>query len=60
MVIKYFTFSISITFISWIVGMFVNAFLKNTTFYNKKLSNLNFIKNEKFNKSIGLFFLNGL
>ncbi|MGG7436446.1 hypothetical protein ACQ7CU_00060 [Chryseobacterium arthrosphaerae] len=56
MVIKYFTFSISITFISWIVGMFVNAFLKNTAFYNKKLSNLNFIKSEKFNKSIGLFF----
>lgn len=53
MVIQYFTFSISITFISWIVGMIVNVLLRNLEFY-KKISNLNFIKNETVNKRIGL------
>lgn len=53
MIIQYFTFSISITFISWIVGMIVNVLLRNLEFY-KKISNLNFIKNETVNKRIGL------
>jgi len=51
---KYFSFSLSITIISWIVGMIINAFLRKTDFYNKKLSNLNFIKNENLNRSIGI------
>lgn len=53
MIIQYFTFSISITFISWIVGIIVNIRLRNLKFY-KKISNLNFIKNETVNKRIGL------
>ena len=53
MIIQYFTFSISITFISWIVGMIVNVLLRNLEFY-KKISNLNFIKNETVNRRIGL------
>ena len=49
----YLTFSISITFISWIVGMIFNALIKDQTFYNK-LSSLNFIKDEKINTVVGL------
>lgn len=56
MMIKYFTFSISIVFISWIVGMIFNALLQNTTFYKKQLSNLNFIKSDRLNQIIGLGF----
>jgi hypothetical protein len=51
--IKYFTFSLSIVFISWIVGMVINALLSKTDFY-QRLSNLNFIKDEKLNAMIGL------
>lgn len=54
MIYKYLTFGIAITFISWIVGMAVNAVLRKTEYYNKSLSNLNFIENEKWNKFIGL------
>jgi|SRR5690606_22425073 len=46
--------TISITFISWIVGMIINVFLRKTEFYNEKLSNLNFIKSENLNKIIGI------
>ncbi|WP_438709978.1 hypothetical protein ACSTS3_11265 [Aquimarina muelleri] len=53
MIIKYLTYSISITFISWMVGMIVNAFLSKKESY-KKLSNLNLIKSETINKRIGL------
>jgi len=56
MIAKYLSFSISIAFISWIVGMSFNAFLRKTDFYCKYLSHLNFIKNEKLNKIIGLQF----
>ncbi len=47
-------FSISITFISWIVGMIINALLKKTASYNQELVNFNFIKSEKLNKAIGI------
>ena len=50
---KYIVFSISIAFISWIVGMILNAGIKNKSFYIN-LSNLNLIKNENLNKIIGL------
>jgi len=50
---KYLVFSISIAFISWMVGMILNAVIKNKSFYIN-LSNLNFIKNENLNKIIGL------
>ena len=53
MTLKYITFSISICFISWIVGMIVNAALRKTEFYGK-LSNISLIKSRKLNKFIGL------
>ncbi|WP_108840538.1 hypothetical protein [Aquimarina sp. Aq78] len=46
-------FGISISFISWIVGMIINAILLKTEFY-KKISNLNFITSETINKNIGI------
>lgn len=52
--IKYFTFSFSIVFISWIVGMIVSAFLSKTDFYQKRLLSLNFIKDEQVNNLLGL------
>lgn len=54
MLYKYFTFGLSISIISWIVGMIINFILRKTQFYHKNLSNLNFIKNENINKFIGL------
>ncbi|WP_412465915.1 hypothetical protein [Pedobacter sp. KLB.chiD] len=54
MIYKYLSFSISIAFISWIVGMLINAFIRKTDFYHKHLNHLNFIKSEKLNKIIGL------
>lgn len=56
MVLKDLSFSISIAFISWIVGMLINAFIKKTDFYNKHLNHLNFIKSKKANKIIGMPF----
>lgn len=54
MLSKYISFSIAITFISFIVGMAVNAILKKTKFYNNRLSKLNLIKSEKLNKCLGV------
>ena len=34
--------------------MLVNSFLRKTEFYSKNLTHLNFIKNEKINKVLGL------
>ena len=51
--IKYLTFGISISFISWIVGMILNSILLKTKYY-KKLSNLNFVTNKMLNKCIGI------
>jgi len=53
MITHYFTFSISITFISWIIGMIVNEILKKMKYY-EKLSNLNLLKSRNVNKRIGL------
>jgi uncharacterized protein YacL len=53
-ILAYLMFSISITFISWIVGMIINALLKKTVSYNQELVNFNFIKSEKLNKAIGI------
>lgn len=55
MIYKYIKFSISISIISWIVGMIINVFLKKTEFYSKHLSNLNFVKSKFLNKIIGVF-----
>jgi len=51
--IKYLTFGISISFISWIVGMILNSILVKAEYY-KKLSNLNFITSKILNKNIGI------
>jgi len=53
MIIKYFTFSVSITIISWIVGMIVTSILARTPSY-KNLSSLNFIPGARANKLIGI------
>ncbi|WP_316796228.1 hypothetical protein [Pedobacter agri] len=52
--IKQITFSISITFLSWIIGMIINAFLIKTPFYKEKLTNLNFVKSKKLNNLMGI------
>lgn len=48
-----FTFGISMAFISWIVGMLLNAMLVKTNYY-KTLSHLNFIESRSLNKAIGI------
>jgi ABC-type protease/lipase transport system fused ATPase/permease subunit len=54
MIYKYLSFSVSITLISFIVGMAVNAVLKKTKFYNHELSNLNFVRSDILNKWFGV------
>lgn len=54
MIGKYLSFSFSIVFISWIVGMVINFYLKKTAFYNEKLTRLNFIRSERLNKILGI------
>ena len=54
MIFNYISFSISIVFFSFIVGMIITALIKKTNFYNNQLSNLNFIKNELTNNIIGI------
>ncbi len=51
--IAYIIFGISISFISWMVGLILNGILVKTKYY-KKLSNFNFIKSSKINKLIGI------
>lgn len=53
-ILKYFSFSISIVFLSFIAGMIFTTSICKTNFYNKELSNLNFIKNELTNIIIGV------
>jgi hypothetical protein len=52
--IKYFTFSLSIAFISWIIGMIISALIPKKGVFYQRLLSLNFIKNEKVNDAIGL------
>src|SRR5689334_9199824 len=54
MIYKYLSFGISISIISWIVGMAIGSVLRKTEFYGQKLSNLNFITGYSLNKIIGL------
>ena len=48
-----FTFGISMSFISWIVGMILNAILMKTAYYDN-ISHLNFVRSKNLNKKIGL------
>ncbi|WP_339710631.1 hypothetical protein [Cyclobacterium amurskyense] len=50
---QYLSFSISITIISWIIGMILHALIKSKPYYTD-LSNLNFIESKRLNKAIGL------
>jgi len=54
MLIKQITFSFSIAFISWTVGIILNALLAKTAFFQPRLTKLNFIKNEQVNSLLGL------
>jgi hypothetical protein len=47
------TMGMSLSVISWIVGMILNSILKKTKYYIK-LSSLNFIENRVLNKNIGI------
>ena len=49
----YLKFSISIAFISWLVGMILNSLVKDRPVYSN-LSNLDFIKKETLTKILGL------
>lgn len=51
---EYLSLAYLIVFSSFIVGSIITASIRNSTFYDKKLSNLNFIKSEKTNKIIGV------
>ena len=51
--IKYLTFGVSISFISWVVGMVLNSIFMKTKYY-QKVSNLNFITSKTLNKNIGI------
>lgn len=53
MLISYFFYSVSIAFVSFVVGMGVSSRVINTRFYTR-LSNLNVVKNERINQMIGL------
>ncbi len=53
MLLDYIIFGISISFISWIVGLILNAMLVKTKYY-EHLSHFNFIKSPKVNKWIGM------
>jgi ABC-type uncharacterized transport system permease subunit len=54
MLVQYLTFSISIVFISFIVGMILTALVRNTHFYKTTLSNLNFITSNIINQLLGV------
>jgi Glycosyl-4,4'-diaponeurosporenoate acyltransferase len=51
--VKYLTFGISVSVISWLVGIIFNGLLVKTKHYNR-VSNLNFISNENVNRAIGI------
>jgi hypothetical protein len=46
-------FGISISIVSWMIGIIINGIFGKTDFY-KKFSNLNFIKSKSLNKLIGV------
>ncbi|HRF99483.1 MAG: hypothetical protein U0W65_05045 [Bacteroidia bacterium] len=54
MTYKYLSYSIALTFFSFIVGMMINSVIKKTKFYNNELTNINLIKSETLNKLLGV------
>lgn len=53
MISHYITFSISITIISWIVGMAFNSLFRKTVYF-KNLSNLNIVHSKALQRALGL------
>lgn len=51
--IDYLVFGVSISFISWLVGIILNGILSKTAYF-EKLSYLNFIPSKTLNKRIGI------
>ena len=49
----YFTSSLALAYVSWLVGMLVNSWLQKTSYY-QKWSNLNFITSKPVNRYLGL------
>lgn len=54
LIIKYLFFSISLTFLSWIIAMLTSPIMVKSKFHQEYLSNLNFIKSDVINKIIGI------
>jgi len=52
--IEYIGFSVFITFFSWIFGMLLYLPIRNTSFHDRALCNLNFIQSEELQNRIGL------
>ena len=50
---QYFFYAISVNFLSWAIGEFVNSKINKQSWY-RKFSELNFIKSERVRKLIGL------
>lgn len=48
-----FTFGLSLSFVSWMVGIMGNALLQRTSYF-EKLSHLNFIPNKAVNRALGI------
>lgn len=53
MTIKYVTFGIAISFISWMVGLILNGILVKTEYYDR-ISKQNFIPGKRTNRTIGM------
>lgn len=51
--VQYFKFAVSISFISWLIGLIGNGILMKMEFYHK-LSNFNFIRSGTANKYLGI------
>jgi hypothetical protein len=54
MIVQHITYSISIVFISFVVGMILTSLISKTNIYKTTLSNLNFINSDFINKIIGV------
>jgi hypothetical protein len=48
-----FTFGLSLSFVSWMVGIMGNALLQRTSYF-EKLSHLNFIPSKAVNRALGI------
>lgn len=55
MIVQYIKFGVSITIISWMVGIIINSIFKRTQYY-EKASNFNLIESKTLNKRIGLHY----